>query len=76
VALDPLKGLTIGCSIATALIGCDSRLDAAGNVIEHTSTRAISKNGKVFYTKSLDSFDALRLKNVYAPKRKRGESEH
>src|SRR5262245_62821498 len=43
---------------------------------KRTSTRAISKSGDVFYTKTLDIFDALRLKNVYALKRKQDESEH
>jgi hypothetical protein len=40
------------------------------------NTRAISKGGELSYTKSLDIFDALGVKDVYAPKRKQGEREH
>ena len=31
---------------------------------------------KLSYAKSLDTFDVLRVKDVYAPKRKQGEREH
>jgi len=36
---------------------------------------AISKSGELSHTKSFDVFDVLAVKEVYAPKRKQGESE-
>ena len=50
--------------------------DDAGNVIETHEYKGDFKSGELSYAECLDSFDALRLKNVYAPKRKQGESEY
>ena len=44
--------------------------DATGNVIETLSTQAVSKNGKLSYTKSLDIFDVLRVKEESPVKKK------
>jgi len=50
--------------------------DDAGNVIKTHEHNGDFKSGELSYAKCLDIFNALAVKEVYAPKRKQGESEH
>jgi len=47
--------------------------DAASNVIETHEHKGDLRSGEVFYRKSLDIFDALRVKGVFSPRAQRNE---